>query len=443
MRRRAEHATPLAPVELSITALDAEGRGVARLPDGKVAFVEGALAGERVIAERVRGKVSFDLMRTLQVLKASPARRAPRCAVFGTCGGCATQHAEGRTQVAAKQRGLEDCLARIGRVVPEEMLPAIHGPEWGYRHRARMTMRFVEKKGGVMVGFHERRSSYVTDMNACEVLPANVSVLIPKLRAMAVQLSIRARLPQVELAVGEAATVLVFRNLEPLTGADEALLRAFAIETGVHVWLQPAGPDGAHPFHPPDAPLPRYSLPEFGVTIEFRPTDFTQVNHAVNRVLVSRALRLLDPRPGERVADLFCGLGNFTLPIARAGAEVFGWEGSGPLIERARANAAANDLQASFAVADLFKPEFAAGFAAGRPFDKLLIDPPRTGAAVLVAALPEAWPRRIVYVSCDPATLARDAGTLVIEKGFRLKAAGIVNMFPHTAHVESMALFER
>ncbi|MDA0225688.1 MAG: 23S rRNA (uracil(1939)-C(5))-methyltransferase RlmD [Proteobacteria bacterium] len=443
MRRRAEHAAPAAPVELTITALDSAGRGVARGADGKVAFVEGALTGERVMAARVGGKAAFDLMRAVSVLKASAARRPPRCAVFGICGGCATQHADVRTQVAAKQRGLEDCLARIGKVVPEELLPAIVGPEWGYRHRARLSMRFVEKKGGTMVGFHERRSIYVTDMQACEVLPPNVSVLIPEMRAMATMLSIRARLPQVELAVGEAAVVLVFRNLDPLTAEDETVLRAFAEENGVHVWLQPAGPDGASPFHPPDAPLPRYSLPEFGITIDFRPTDFTQVNHAVNRVLVSRAVRFLDPQPGERIADLFCGLGNFTLPIARSGAEVHGWEGSAPLIERARANARANRLDATFEMADLFKPEFSAAFAVGAPFDKLLVDPPRTGAATLMHAMPAAWPRRIVYVSCDPATLARDAGTLVHEKGFRLTAAGIVNMFPHTAHVESMAVFER
>ena len=300
-------------------------------------------------------------------------------------------------------------------------------------------MRYVEGKGGALVGFRERKSTYVADMQSCEVLPPAVSALIPGLRSLISQLSIRDRVPQVEIAVGDAATVLLFRHLLPFTPEDEVLLRAFADQNRVRIWLQPEGPDSARPFRPESAEDLYYTLPEFGLKIAFKPADFTQVNPAVNRLLVSRAMRLLDPQPGERIADLFCGIGNFSLPIAARGAQVIGFEGSALLVERARQNAAANGLVAQFEVADLFKPNLE---HYGR-FDKFLIDPPREGAMTLVHALPDEWPQRIVYVSCDPATLARDAEVLVHQKGFTLAAAGVVNMFPHTAHVESIALFER
>jgi 23S rRNA (uracil1939-C5)-methyltransferase len=289
-----------------------------------------------------------------------------------------------------------------------------------------------------MVGFREKRSSYITDMRECHVLPPQVSALITPLRALVEELSIRARLPQIEVAVGDNATVLVIRHLDPLTPQDQEALRGFSERHRVSLWLQPAGPDSAHPFHSPGSEL-YYELPEFGLRFAFRPTDFTQVNQGVNRVLVSRAVRLLDPRPGERVADLFCGLGNFSLPLASGGAAVIGFESSRELIERARHNATLNAVVVQFEVMNLFEPQL----GPYAPFDKLLIDPPREGAVEIVKALPAAWPRRIVYVSCDPATLARDAGVLVHAKGFRLAAAGVVNMFPHTAHVESIALFER
>lgn len=402
-------------------------------------FVDGALAGERVEARLVRAKPKFDLARVERILETSSGRRVPRCPWVGTCGGCSLQHADARTQVAAKQRWLEDCLARIGKVAPESMLAPIYGEEWGYRHRARLSVRFVPKKGGVLVGFRERASSYVADMHSCEVLPPHVSALIPALRELVGALTLRDRLPQVEVAVGDRVTVLVIRHLLPLAAADEGRLREFADAHGVQVWLQPRGPEGAAPFHPLEAPALDYALPEFGLRLAFRPTDFTQVNPAVNRLLVSRAVRLLDPRPGERVGDLFCGLGNFSLPIASRGAQVIGLEGSAALVERARQNALANGLTAQFETADLFTPNL----APYGPFDKLLVDPPREGAIEVVKALPDAWPRRIVYVSCDASTLARDAGVLVNLKGFRLAAAGVVNMFPHTAHVESLALFER
>jgi 23S rRNA (uracil1939-C5)-methyltransferase len=318
------------------------------------------------------------------------------------------------------------------------MLPIVYGDEWHYRRRARLGARYVPKKGGAMVGFREKRSSYITDMRECHVLPPQVSALITPLRALVEELSIRARLPQIEVAVGDNATVLVIRHLDPLTPQDQEALRGFSERHRVSLWLQPAGPDSAHPFHSPGSEL-YYELPEFGLRFAFRPTDFTQVNQGVNRVLVSRAVRLLDPRPGERVADLFCGLGNFSLPLASGGAAVIGFESSRELIERARHNATLNAVVVQFEVMNLFEPQL----GPYAPFDKLLIDPPREGAVEIVKALPAAWPRRIVYVSCDPATLARDAGVLVHAKGFRLAAAGVVNMFPHTAHVESIALFER
>ncbi|MBV9191688.1 MAG: methyltransferase domain-containing protein, partial [Betaproteobacteria bacterium] len=309
------------------------------------------------------------------------------------------------------------------------------GEEWGYRHRARMSVRRVESKGGVMVGFRERRSTYVTDMHECPVLPGHISALIDPLRVLIEKLSVRSRMPQVEVAVGDNVAVLVLRHLLPLSEDDHAHLRAFAREQGVHLWLQPGGPDSAQPFEPAESAL-YYDLPDFGLRIHFKPTEFTQVNPAMNRILVSRALELLDPQPGERIADLFCGLGNFSLPIARLGAQVIGFEGSGELVRRARENAAANGLVAQFEVMDLFAPNLT---PYGR-FDKVLIDPPRQGAIEIVKSISA---QRIVYVSCDPATLARDAGVLVHTQGYELVAAGVVNMFPHTAHVESITLLER
>jgi 23S rRNA (uracil1939-C5)-methyltransferase len=426
-------------VRLSVHALDAAGHGLARYAAGKVVFVEGALTGETVDARLGRSRPKFDQARAERILEAASGRREPPCPWVEACGGCVLQHAHARTQVAAKQRWLEDCFERIGKVEPECMLAPIYGPEWAYRHRARLSARYVEKKGGALVGFRERSSSYVADMRSCDVLPPAVSALIPLLRELVDGLSIRERMPQVEVAVGECVTVLVFRHLLPLSTADEARLRAFADAAGVQAWLQPRGPDSAAPFHPLEAPPLDYALPEFGLRMVFLPNDFTQVNPAVNRMLVSRAVRLLDPRPGERIGDLFCGLGNFSLPLAVRGAHVIGLEGSQALVERARANALAHGLTAQFEVANLFEPNL----LPWAPFDKLLIDPPRDGAIELVKSLPEAWPRRLVYVSCDAATLARDAGVLVNTKGFRLASAGVVNMFPHTAHVESIALFER
>lgn len=430
---------------LLIESLDHEGRGVAHL-DGKVVFVEGALPGERVLHSTYRKKESYEQAQVAALLKPSPFRVEPHCTWFGICGGCTHQHAHEAAQVAAKQRVLEDCFDHIAKLKPESMLPPIHGPTWGYRRKARLSVRYVPKKGGMLVGFHERRSSYVADMLGCEVLPEGVGALLPELRKLVDGLSIRDRLPQIEFAMGDTEKVLVLRILEPLSTEDEARVKAFADRHGVQMWLQTKGPDTAKLFYPESAPTLAYSLPEFDVVMPFKPTEFTQVNHDVNRMLVRRAVRMLDPKPGERIADFFCGLGNFTLPIARRGAEVMGIEGSSGLIARAIENARLNGLaeRTRYQVMDLFQMEAPVLAALGH-FDKWLIDPPRDGAIELVKSLPDdgSGPMRIVYVSCSPATLARDAAVLVHQKGYRLKQAGVANMFPHTAHVESIALFER
>ena len=426
-----------------VESLDQEGRGIAHL-EGKVIFIDGALPGERVELESYRSKPTYELAAATRILRPAPTRVAPRCASFGVCGGCSMQHLDPRAQVAAKQRVLEDSLARIGKVVPETVLAPIHGAAWGYRYRARFSSRYVHKRGGALVGFRERHHTFVADMPSCEVLPPRISALLLPLRELVNGLSIRERMPQIELAIGEEVDVLVFRILQPLSADDQALLRAFAERHRVAVYLQPGGPDTVALFHPHDAPGLCYRLPDFDLDFPFRPTDFTQVNHHTNRVLVRRAISLLDPRPGERIGDMFCGLGNFSLAIARRGAHVAGVEGNAALVRRAQDNAAHNGLadRCRFTAMNLFEIDESRWRAFGA-FDKLLIDPPRDGAIELVKALTAQPPQRVVYVSCNPGTLARDAGVMVHANGYRLVAAGVVNMFPHTSHVESIALFER
>jgi 23S rRNA (uracil1939-C5)-methyltransferase len=426
-----------------IESLDHEGRGIARR-DGKTIFIEGAVTGETVTASVYRKKPSYENANVQRILRESSQRVTPQCVNFGRCGGCSLQHINAPAQVAAKQRVLEDNLRHIGKVTAGQMLSPIHGPTWGYRRRARMTARYVIKKGGSLIGFHEKKSSFVADMASCEVLPAHISKLLLPLRELVGALSIRERMPQIEVACGDAADVLVFRVLEPPTDADKALLQAFAESHSVHVYLQSKGPETAQPLWPQEPADLYYTLPEFNIKMPFFPTEFTQVNHEVNRVLVHRALMLLAPQAGERVADMFCGIGNFSLPIARSGAQVTGIEGSASLVKRAAENAAYNGLSESVAyrVMNLFEIN-ADAFSALGAFDRMLIDPPRDGAAELVKSLVAAPPRRIVYVSCNPSTLARDAAVLVHEQGYTLSAAGVVNMFPHTAHVESIAVFDR
>ena len=431
---------PLAHIE----SLDHEGRGVAHV-DGKAIFIEGALPGEVVEYASYRRKKNYEKAHAVRVLRSSSQRVAPPCPHFGTCGGCSMQHLNHSGQTAAKQRVLEDALWHIARLKPEQVLPPIAGTGSAYRTRARLSVRHVASKGGALVGFREKHSSYVAVMDSCAVLPAHVSALIPRLKTLVEGMSQPDRMPQIEVAVGGSRTVLLLRHLEPLSADDLERLRVFADEHRIVWYLQSKGLDSVILFHPPGAPMLNYELPDFGLNLQFHPTEFTQVNHGVNRMLVRRAMLLLKPQAGERIADLFCGLGNFTLPIARMGARVLGVEGSAELVKRAQGNAAANGLAAlcEFSVANLFEVT-EDSFAALGTFDKLLIDPPREGAIALVKALPaEGGPQRIVYVSCSPATLARDAAVLVHEKGYRLCGAGIANMFPHTSHLESIALFEK
>ncbi|MGE5338412.1 MAG: 23S rRNA (uracil(1939)-C(5))-methyltransferase RlmD [Gemmatimonadota bacterium] len=439
---------------LSIDSLDLEGRGVAR-HEGKVIFVEGALPGEEVEAERLRSKPRYETARTLSVRRESVMRVAPRCPHFGlhpgACGGCSMQHLEVRAQVALKQRALEDTLWHLGRVRPGHLLRPIVGPSWHYRQRARMTVRDVPAKGGVLVGFHERARSFVADMTTCPVLPARIAGLLLPLRGLVGSLSMRRRLPQIEIAIcGPRAEtiVLVLRILQPLSGDDLRRLQAFRREHDVSLWVQHGGPESATPLDPGDMRRLTLSLPEFGVTIPFLPTDFTQVNHQVNEVLVRRVIRLLDPASRSHVLDFFCGLGNFTLPLATRAARVVGIEGNPGLVGRARQAAHDNELSmvAEFESCNLFEwtsEDWRRMTLRLGGIDRVLIDPPREGAQAIARSLVVAQdrPERLVYVSCNPATLARDAAILVHEGGWKLESAGVVNMFPHTSHIESIAVF--
>ncbi len=439
---------------LKVESLDLEAQGVAHNTEGKVVFIDGALPGEQVRVTVQRRKNNWEQATMVALRRESSQRVTPQCRHFGTCGGCKMQHFHVGAQVATKQRALEDALWHLGKVKAEQVLRPIEGPAWGYRYRARLSVRFVAKKGKVLVGFHERKSSFVADMDSCEVLPAHLSALLLPLRDLVAGMDQRDRLPQIEVAVGDSVTALVLRHLEPLGDADLERLRVFGATHGVQWWLQPKGPDTVKRLDK-GGPALAYTLPEFGITMPFRPTDFTQVNHQINRVMVARALRMLAAAPHERVIDWFCGLGNFTLPIARQAGEVLGIEGSDALVQRAHENAAINGLQGktSFVARNLFEMAPAELATYGRA-DKWLVDPPREGAFALAKALADlhadpalapgfAPPGRIVYVSCNPATLARDAGLLVHQAGYRCTAAGAINMFPHTAHVESMAVFDR
>lgn len=448
-RSRNRSSSPqLSEVKLAIIeSLDQEGRGVAHV-EGKTIFIDGALPNEKVTFQSHQIKASYEVANVVEVLKQSNQRVTPKCVHFGRCGGCKLQHLDFAAQVAAKQRLLENDLWHIGKVKAENMLPPLFGPTWGYRHKARLSVKYVQKKQRVLVGFIEKGTNFVADMNSCEVLVPEVSALIEPLQHLILQLSLKDKIPQIELAVGEpvngqSVIVLILRILEALNAQDEALLKAFAEQHAVQIWTQTKGPDTIKPFYPLNVPQLQYSLPEFGLTYPFKPNEFTQVNPQINQVMIRRAMQLLQPQAGERIADFFCGIGNFTLPIARSGAQVLGLEGLENLVERAHESADLNNISnVQFGVSDLFKmtPEALTGLG---HFDKWLIDPPRDGAFELVKSLDATnSPQRIVYVSCNPATLARDAGTLVNEKGYLLKAAGVINMFPHTAHVESIALFE-
>jgi len=461
---------------LTIESLDLEAQGVGHRSDGKVVFVEGALPFEVVEVQVHRKKNQWEAGSLLHLHHESSQRVRPGCPHFGlhagACGGCKMQHLHPMAQVAVKQRVLEDNLWHLSKVCADTLLRPIQGPDWGYRYRARLSVRYVHKKGTVLVGFHERKSRYVADMTHCPVLPPRVEALLVPLRELIGGMQARETCPQIELACGDHVIALVLRHLEPLSVSDEQMLQAFAREHGVQWWLQPKGPQTVHllksePGATPDLeaqPQLAYALPEFGVHMPFLPTDFTQVNPHINRVLVARAVRLLQVQSHERVIDWFCGLGNFTLPLATQAREVLGIEGSETLVQRSAENLAHNQaLRGASGDRPLAPTQFVARnlfdmtpdlLRADGVADKWLIDPPREGAFALVKALadlhqsPElcqgwTFPERIVYVSCNPATLARDAGLLVHQAGYRCESAGVVNMFPHTAHVESIAVFSR
>ena len=430
------------PFQIQILDLSHDGRGVARREDGKAVFVAGALPGETVLAEPTARSRRFDEARTLEVLTASPERVPPRCPHFGTCGGCVLQHLAEDRQIVAKERVLLENLERIGKVAPGRVLEPLTADSWGYRRKGRFSVRRVNKKDKTLVGFREQDPRFVTDLGQCHTVIPQIGMKIQALAALVDGLQAREQIPQIEFIAGDDAIALTVRHLAPLDEADRAALAAFGREHGFSMFLQPKGPDSVHPLDG-QAPALSFRLPQWEVELAFEPLDFIQVNAGLNQKMIARALELLDAQAGERVLDLFCGLGNFTLPLARTVAEVVGVEGDAGLVARARANAQRNGLgNAQFFAADLTTdqrgtPWMRAGF------DKLLLDPPRSGADEVLKQLPLQGIDRIVYVSCHPGSLARDAGFLVHERGYRLVAAGVMDMFPHTAHVESIALFER
>ncbi len=432
---------PAEPVLARIESLSHDGRGVARL-DGKVIFIDGALPDETVMFRYTSQRRRNDEGRVLELITASPERVKPRCAHFDQCGGCSLQHLQPEAQIGAKQQMLAEQLRRIGKVEAEQILPPLTGPRWGYRHKARLGVRFVEAKGRVLVGFREKRSGFVVDMERCEVLHPTIGERILDIAELVQSLQACRRIPQVEIAVGGTAAALIFRHLEPLSDEDCTRLITFGEQTGLHLYLQPRGPDTAHLLWPEQSQL-SYRLPDFDLELRFSPTDFTQVNSELNNDMVRQAVTLLKPRPNDRVLDLFCGIGNFSLPLARLAGEVIGVEGEAKLVQRARENALHNGLNnALFHVADLAEKITSTGWQAGA-FDKILLDPPRSGALEILPWMAALGAGRIVYVSCNPSTLARDAGELVNVHGYRLISAGVMDMFPHTAHVESIALFQR
>ncbi len=426
----------------TIESLSYDGRGVTHL-DGKTVFIEGALPGERVRLRYLHRHRRYDIGELVENLVPSPYRVNPPCPHFGLCGGCDLQHLRPEVQIEAKQRILGEHLAHIGKVKPEIWLDPITGPTLGYRRRARLGVRFMPAKGGVLIGFRERHKSFLANLDTCLVLEPTISALLPGLHTLINSLSCSHRIPQIEVAVGDEISALVFRHLVPLVERDEELLSAFGQRHGIQIYLQSAGPDSIVALWPAEPAELCYRLPDFNIEIRFRPTDFVQINHPVNRQMVNQAIKLLDLKGDEQVLDLFCGLGNFTLPLARRAKRVLGVEAEMVLIEGARRNASRNGItNADFVTADLYQEGHTAPWSEFR-YDRLLLDPPRGGAMEVIKRLDEPLPARIVYVSCYPATLARDSEYLAHTSGYRLAAAGVMDMFPQTSHIESMALFVR
>ncbi len=434
---------PREPETARISAVTQDGRGIAAI-SGKKVFVSGALEGEEVRFLRRKSRRNFDEAELLEVLESSADRIEARCDAFGRCGGCALQHVSEQQQQSIKFQTLKDNLERIGKVTPDAWLAPVTGPGWHYRRRARLGVKDVPGKGRVLVGFRERHAPFITDMHRCEVLAKPVDGMIDALSTLIGHLSVRTRLPQIEVAVADNAVALVFRVLDPPTEDDSVLLQQFGEANGVRIYLQPAGLDSVVLLYP-DEPVEAlyYTLPEFNIRIDFSPVGFVQVNSDINEQMVSRAIELLAPDPDDRVLDLYCGIGNFSLPLARRCREILGVEGDEMLVTAAAGNATLNGLEnATFRTADLSKIDGSEAWLRGG-WDKLLLDPARNGAAEVVQLMPDIGARRIVYVSCHPGTLARDAGLLVNEHGYRLEAAGIIDMFPHTAHAESIAVFDK
>jgi 23S rRNA (uracil1939-C5)-methyltransferase len=429
------------PIEVEIEGLSHEGRGLAH-QDGKAIFVDYALPGERVRMRYTRVQRRYDEGVAEEVLRASPDRVAPLCPHFGVCGGCSLQHLDPAAQIRMKQETLADVFTRIGKVRPETWLPPLVAGHWGYRRKARLGVRHVVKKGRTLVGFRERGTPYLADLTRCEVLYPRVGEQLLVLAETVGNLSIRDQVPQIEMAMGEGPCVLVFRVMAPLSEADLGVLLHLAETHGFHVYLQEGGAETIQPLPGQGVEL-HYDLPRYGLRLEFGPTDFTQVNLELNRLMLDQALDLLDPQPDEQVLDLFCGLGNFSLPLARRAGEVLGVEADAGLIARAEANARRNQVgNVRFETADLYGDLAGQSWLNGH-YQKVLLDPPRSGALEVLDWLPRLGAQRICYVSCYPTTLARDADRLVNGLGYRMVSAGVMDMFPHTAHVESMALFER
>lgn len=439
----ARRSLPVRQVETAqIIDLAQDGRGIARI-DGKTVFIDDALPGERVEWTRSKRGRNFDEGRLRSVLDASADRVEPRCPHFGVCGGCVLQHLDPARQLEFKQRQLNDALTRIGRVKPARILPPLRAGVWGYRRRARLAARWVPKKNRTVVGFRERNTPYVADLKQCDVLQAPVGGLLEPLSTVLSALSIRNRVPQIEVSVGDNALAMVVRVLEPPTAADLELLRQFGREHRVQMYLQPGGYETIAPLGD-GAVLLEYRLPRYDLSYQFLPSDFVQVNAELNAQMVERAVELLDPQPPDRVLDLFCGLGNFSLPLTRSGAQVLGIEGDAALIARARENARRNGLErVEFLCANLADAALCTAPWALQSYDKVLLDPPRAGAQEALPVIARSGATAVLYISCHPGSLARDAGILVHEHGFGLSAAGVMDMFPHTAHVESAALFTR
>ncbi len=425
------------PREGQVLDLSHDGRGVCR-HEGKTVFVPDALPGEAIVYRLSKRRRSYDEAELLEVREASPDRVDPRCAHFGLCGGCSLQHLDPERQLQAKQAHLAETFARVGKLEPESWLPPLRGPLWGYRRRARLAVKWVHKKERVLVGFRERGKPYVADIRRCEVLDPRVGGRLEELARLIEGMDARQSIPQIEVAAGDSDVCLVFRHLEPLSEADLQALRAYGRDSGLWIYLQPAGLDSVAPLEDA-APVLRYALPEYAVDLEFTPIDFVQVNAELNRAMVGQALDLLAIQPGDAVLELFAGLGNFTLPLARQGAAVVAVEGDAGLVERGRANALRQGLDAEYHVADLFADQQQAAWL-NRPYARVLLDPPRAGAAEILPAVLAGRPQRIVYVSCHPASLARDAD-IIAAAGYRCTHVGVMDMFPHTGHVESIAAF--